>query len=130
MPPMTVDWLDVAKTIGAIVGVLALAFNVFKFRQEHRTAIQVTMSNGFLTAGPEISDAHLLLSAANVGNKVVVLSAAEISIPGGKKLVSPRMGGTAPLPRHLAPGESQTMWIEMKSVARTLMQEGRRGNVD
>jgi hypothetical protein len=130
-----VDWLDTAKAVasvgGWVVGALTLDFNLYKFRREHASGVRVTLTQGWLVAGHDLSDAKLIVDAANTGSNALTLSWVGISLPRDQKLFDPfgSGGGSALLPHRLSPGENDLQWMDSVALASSLYEHGLRGKV-
>jgi hypothetical protein len=102
-------------------------YNLILSRREKQPQLCVTLKNGFLTYGPELSELMLMLEVANRGEKVVTVSSVAISF--GKQITFfPRgIEGTTTVPFELALGKSATFWTPLKEFTSSLRRQGVSG---
>lgn len=103
--------MDVQLVLGIIVAAVAVfgavlsTLNFVAQRRSGRTAVKVTVSNSFFTyaVGPPISELMLQLSAANTGERPVVLSSFGFKLPDDRKLAILEPKGVEQFPHELLP---------------------------
>ena len=123
------EWTNVITAAVALYGAVLSTYTILANRKDKRRQIKVKLSNGFLTSGPEISSAMLLIDASNPGVRSVILNSAGIKLPNGKTVVFPIPEGNVVFPHTLKEGENCLLWTPMKEFARTLGNEGYSGTI-
>src|SRR5206468_4383443 len=99
-------------------------------RRDKKPRIKATLSMGFLTFGPRLSEPHLLLQAANIGEKAVTLASGGLLLPDRSQIISiAKDNATERLPYELAVGKSFMMWFEAKPLAGELARRGYTSDV-
>lgn len=119
---------------GWLVAAGTLAFTVYKHfdkKNSQKVKLKVTLQNGLLTFhGGELSEAMLLLKAANVGNKAVTINSPHLNVKhsdGGSLFT--QFGSYQQLPYLLQPGDSIVAWHEIKPIAKALKGHGLSGHI-
>lgn len=123
-----IEWQWAVTAAVAIYGALLSTYNAYIARKQSRTQIRVTVSYGFLTSGPNLSDDMLILSASNAGRHAVSLTSVGFVLPTKQQLVI-TSEGSSQLPHHLTEGTSITHWIPVREVARILRDRRFSGTV-
>ena len=123
------DWTTVVTAAVAVYGAALSTYTLIQNRKEKQRKISVKLSNGFLTSGPELSPAMLLIEATNPGNRTVILNTIGIFLPDGKTVAFPNPQSNVRFPHPLPEGNSCTVWTPLKELAQQLRQEGYSGKV-
>ena len=124
------DPFQVVKDLFSVVGAFATVYTLVTKIQDRRTGLAVKITNGFLTGRPgELSDAMLLLEAANTGGRPVVLASNLFRLPDRRQLIGLEQVGDVRLPHELRPGRSCTFWMPIAEAAGSLRRGGYRGKV-
>lgn len=92
--------------------------------------LNVALTVGFLTyENPRrLSDLQLIFTAANVGERAVIITSVTLQFDG-KTLVIFQPTGDVVLPGRLEDGESCNFWIDAQEVADAIRREGYSGEV-
>ncbi|MGO9019660.1 MAG: hypothetical protein ACLQVJ_15060 [Syntrophobacteraceae bacterium] len=123
------NWTAIVTAAVAVYGAALSTYTLIQNRKEKRRQIRVKLSNGFLTSGPELSPAMLLIEATNPGNRTVILNTVGISLPDKKTLAFPIPHSNVRFPHPLPEGNSCLVWTPLKELAQQLRQEGYSGKV-
>ena len=115
---------DLLTLLVAAYAALLSTYLAYAQRRDKAPQVKVKTSYGFLTAGPQISDTHILMEAANIGEKPVTLSSAGLLLPDGSQFVIFSNNSTQRLPCELTHGKNVTMWFDVKPLAVQLKQRG------
>ena len=118
------EWTTVVTATVAVYGAVLSTYTLIQNRKEKQRQVRVKLSNGFLTSGPELSPAMLLIEATNPGNRTVILNTVGISLPDGKTLAFPNPQSNVRFPHSLPEGNSCLVWTPLKELAQQLKQEG------
>lgn len=123
------DWTTGVTAVVALYGAGLSTYTLIQNRKEKQRQISVKLSNGFLTYGPELSPAMLLIEATNPGDRTVVLNTVGLSLPDGKTVAFPNPQSTVCFPYPLQEGNSCMVWTPLKELAQQLSQKGYSGKV-
>ena len=123
------DWTTVVTALVALYGAVLSTYTLIQNRKEKQRQVSVRLSNGFLTFGPELSPAMLLVEATNPGDRTVILNTVGLSLPDGKTVAFPNPQGNVRFPYPLEEGNSCMVWTPLKELAQQLSQEGYSGKV-
>jgi hypothetical protein len=122
------------QLLGWLVAAGTLAFNVYRYfdkKNSQKIKLKVTFQNGMLTFhGGDLSEAMLIIKAANVGNKAVTINAPHINVrhsDGGSLFTE--FGAYQRMPYLLEPGDSLVAWHEIKPIAKALKRHGLSGKI-
>ncbi|MCZ7622717.1 MAG: hypothetical protein M5U24_09570 [Candidatus Kuenenia sp.] len=115
---------DILTLLVAAYAALLSTYVAVVQRQDKAPRVKVRTSYGFLTAGPQISDTHILMEAANIGEKPVTLSSVGLLLPDGSQFINSSNNSTHRLPCELTHGKNLTMWFDVKPLAVQLKQRG------
>jgi hypothetical protein len=113
-------WTEI---VTAIVAVLALGLSIYSVIYQQRAfkpKIRVKITSGLLTHGNSTSNLMLFLSAANIGQRPVVLNSQYLLLPDRRKFVFLNSGSNTKFPHELKPGESCQIWTEMDNLIEQL----------
>jgi hypothetical protein len=113
----------------ALYGAILSTHSLLLARREKARTIKVSISNGFLTFGPRLSELMILVEAANPGERTVTLHAPTLRLPDGKQMLLPFGNSSVSFPYDLPEGKSCTAWIEAKEIAADLREHGYSGTV-
>lgn len=126
-----------------IIGIIAtsfisgagLMFAIYRFRvnrMDKEPRLRVTLENGFLARGPDLSELMLMIKVANPWEKPIHVSHVGLEF-GNKSILFPGIlyghQGTRPLPFELEPGRSATFWTPVREVASALRKDDASGEV-
>jgi hypothetical protein len=126
------DWNLVVTLVTALValyGAILSTHHLLLAHREKERTIKVSISNGFFTFGPRLSELMILVEAANPGERTVTLHAPTLRLPDGKQVVLPSGNSSVSFPYELQEGKSCTAWIEAKELAAALRGHGYSGHV-
>jgi hypothetical protein len=110
------------------VGVIA-AVGIFRFLvspSKKKRKIEVVLSHGFPTYANHAGPVSFVVEAKNSGTECVTLNPFGLRLPDGRQIVSPDADGSVRLPHDLYPGKNCIMWIEIKPVAESFVEQGLR----
>jgi len=123
-----IDWHWISTTAVAVYGAGLSTYNMYNARRKDRREIKVTISAGYLTHGPDLSDEMFVLSASNPGHRAVTVTSVGIRLPDGRQMVFPYPEGPQ-LPYHLTEGTNCDHVVPIREIARKLSTSGFRGTV-
>jgi hypothetical protein len=107
--------VQITTAVVALYGALLSTFVLVMQRLEKSKRMTVRLSMGFLTFGAQLSESHLLLQAANVGQRTITLSNWCVRTPNDEQILMP-MGNSHPaFACELVDGKSATCWLEAKT---------------
>ena len=121
------DWKWIVTTAVAGYGAALSTFNAYVAARRLRRQVSVTMSYGFLTNGPSLSDEMLFVSASNPGQRPITLTSVGLLLPDGRRMLLPVPEGTQQLPVQLSEGTNCKHWIGAQDVIRELRRTGFSG---
>jgi hypothetical protein len=124
-----IEWQWAVTTAVAMYGASLSTYNAYVARKQNRRQIRVTMSYGFLTFGPNLSDQMLILNASNPGQRDLSLTGVGILLPTKQQLAI-LSEGSSPLPHHLTQGTSITHWTPVQEMKRMLRDRNFPGTVN
>jgi hypothetical protein len=130
------DWLQHNKEwifsgIGvAVMGGIVTVFLSLRARisTRARNSLRVNLTIGFLTyEGPHVSDAMLLFTVANPGDRRVQLSSIRIPLKNST-LAFPHLDGERRMPCFVEPGVNVKFWTKLSDVESALQEQGHTGS--
>lgn len=122
------------ELLGWLVAAGTLFFTIythFDRKKSLRIKLKVTFQNGMLTfPNGDLSEAMLIIKAANIGNKAVTINTPSINVKhsSGGSLFT-QFGSYQRLPYLLEPGDSVVVWHEIKPIAKALKGHGLTGKI-
>lgn len=123
------DLPAIITAIVALYGAVLSTYTLVVNRKDKQRQIDVKLSNGVLTFGPELSPAVLLIEASNPGNRTVILNTTGIRLPDRKTVAFPNPQSNVTFPHALEEGKSCLVWTPMKEFAGMLRQHGYEGTL-
>jgi len=120
------------QLITACVALYGAGLSTYTFianRKEKRRHLSVTISNGCLTYGAELSPLMLFITVANPGNRKVTINSPSIQLPNKKTIIFPIPLSNVRFPYELDEGKSCMIWTEMKEIKKQLRSQGYPGSV-
>lgn len=126
------DWSKIILTLVAVYGAVLSTYNLIVSRKEKQRQLSVKMSSGLLTYGPNNipgEEAMLFITVANPGNRTVKINIPRIKLPDNKTVIFPTPQSDVTFPYELTEGDSCRIWIEMKLLAKQLIETGYSGSV-
>ena len=123
------SWTELITAAVALYGAALSTYVFWAERKDKRRHVRVSISNGFLALGPELSPPMLLIEATNPGSRTVVLNTPGISLPDRKQIVFPNPQSDVRFPHALAEGTKCIVWTPIALLARQLWEEGYRGKL-
>ncbi len=124
-----IAWPTVITAVVALYGAVLSTLNYVASRREKKRLVKVGLSFGYLTHGPQLSPAMLLITAANIGTLPVTLSSGGVRLPNGKQAFSPQPNSDVAFPHELQGGRECRIWTDAKEFADALRREGLFGKV-
>lgn len=129
------SWELILSVVVACVAVYGAALSTLNFREQRRNrrpAIKVTVAHGYFTypVGPPLGALLLQLSAANIGERSVMLSSFGFKMPDGRSLAILEPKGVDRFPLELLPRRSCMIAEEVRGIAESLARAGYVGNVE
>lgn len=124
--------MDIKNTITlfvAIYGSVLSTYLAYMQRRDRKPKVKVKVSYGFLTSGSRISDTHILVEAANIGDKPVTVSSSSLELPDGSQVINFTNNSTSNLPSELTHGKNITFWYDVKPLASELYKRGYRSTI-
>lgn len=115
----------------AAYGATLTTYNVLAARKKSKRQITVTVSTGFLTFGPELSEIKLLITVLNPGHRDVTLLSVGFLLPDKRQLVNTDPNsGSVRLPHRLTEGTQCMFWASARAIAEQLRGMGFSGTVN
>ena len=121
------DAKDLIPIIVSILSLLIAAYTLYMQHRQKHEIVRVKASMGFLASPGDLSETMILLEAANVGERPVILSSYALRLPDKKLLIFPFRPQHVQLPHELLAGRSCTMAMPIKEVVRQLQANGNIG---
>lgn len=126
---MIMNTAEIITAIAAVFGIAFPTYTYWKQSQKDNPFIRVKLKNGFLTFHDRLSDLMLFVSALNPREKTVHLTSVGLILPTGQQVMFIDAQGDIRLPYSLKEGKSCNHWIDVKSLASNLRQEGFIGKI-
>jgi len=123
------EWKDLITAIVAIYGAALTTYTIYTKRRESKTQIEVESQISFLVFGRGVSDAVVMLTAKNPGEKVVLLNTQGFILPDKKQVFFPLPYSDVKFPYELQSGKDCKVWTDARQFAQTLKREGYYGTV-
>jgi hypothetical protein len=121
------------STLGNIIlgiyGAGLTTYTIIKANEDKRRQVTVTISNGWLTYGQDLSKLMLFITMANPGFRTVTLNSPKIVLPDGKSMVYMNPLSDVTFPHELKEGKDCLVWTEMEMIKRSLIEQGYSGRV-
>jgi hypothetical protein len=128
MRVIQVDFRWAVTVLVALYGALLSTYNAYVARKQSRHQIDVKITFGWLTYGPNLSDDMVMVGASNPGHRAVTLTSVGFLLPDGRQLAL-MTEGSKPLPHHLSEGTSIQHWIPQHELIETLRKQRFSGPV-
>ena len=123
------DVKDITTLLVALYGAGLATYVAFVQRKDKKPQVEARLSLGFLTHGPHMSDEHVLLTAANIGERNVMLSSGALLLPDGSQVITFADNATERFPHQLEAGKSMTMWFELRPLVAQIRARGHSGRM-
>jgi len=124
-----IEWKDIITALVAIYGAALTTYTIYTKRRENKAQIEVEAQISLLAFGPNISDALVMLTAKNPGEKAVLLNTQGFKLPDEKQIIFPIPQSNVKFPYELPPGRDCKVWTDAKKFAQELKSEGYYGKV-
>ena len=122
-------WFEILTLIIAGYGASLATYTAIADQRTKRRKVNVSLRNGFLTYGPEVSELQLFVEAVNSGARPVTITAIGILLPDGEQMYVPTLPGAARLPLELMEGQGCRVWIGAYDCAVELPRVGYSGTI-
>lgn len=123
------NWIAILTAAVAVYGAGLSTYTLIRNLKEKQRQVNVNLSNGCLTFGPELSQAMIFIEASNPGNRTVILNTVGISLPDKRTLVFPNPESNVHFPHPLPEGTGCMVWTPLKELAQRLTQGGYSGRL-
>ena len=117
------NWQWIVTTGIAAYAAGLSTYNAWAAWKRDRSQIKVTVTFGFLTSGPELSEQMLFIVASNLGSHPVTVTGAGLRLPDKRSLVLLASTGT-PMPHQLTEGTLCRHWMRLAEVKTSLRESG------
>ena len=127
------NWAILCTLVIALYGAVLSTINARRERKGKQRKVEVKISNGFLTSGPEISDLMLLIEVSNPGNREVTINIPDLRLPDKRRMVlipgETGVGSNVRFPYTLSEGTACQVWAKMDIINQTIRDAGFSGKI-
>lgn len=123
------EWKDIITALVAIYGAALTSYTIYSKRRENKAQIKVEAQISFLVYGGNVSDAVVMLTAKNPGEKAVLLNTQGFTLPDKKQIFFPLPNSDVKFPYELQPGRDCKVWTDARKFSQALKNEGYHGKV-
>ncbi|MFE4571349.1 hypothetical protein [Paenibacillus chitinolyticus] len=126
---MQIHWTQILTAIIALYGAVLSTITFYSNKKEKTRQLEVKIYNGFLTYGPELSEAMLFIEIVNKGYKKAVVNVPSLVLPDRKTIIFPNPQANVQFPYSIEEGTNCQVWCEIPELVRTLNQYGYSGKI-
>ena len=124
------EWKDIITAVIAVYGAALTTYTIYTKRRENKARVEVESQISLLVFGRNVSDAVIMLTAKNPGEKAILLNTQGFLLPNDKQLFFPLPHSDVTFPYELQPGKDCRVWSDAKKFAQTLKHEGYYGSIN
>jgi len=123
--------ITIIMAIVALYGAALSTYNAIQQRKEKKPSIKVSQGIGMITdAMGGLSDAMIVLTAANTGHIPVTLASAGLFLPNSQQMIFPPLALNVRFPYELVPGKSCRIYREATSIVKSIKEQQYNGKID
>jgi len=126
-----VDWIN-KENLTLFIAVWGAGLSTYKAVSDYRKnvrRVKVELSYGFISQANILGPMLIILSAANVGNREVILNSMGYLLPDGKRSVTIEPQSDVRFPYALSEGKKCLVWKEQRRFAEELSKHGYSGKI-